>query len=126
MLAEIDKRKWRSVPVSAAYADSARPDLNQLFQDLTGIVTEGADKDVDAGISTVGNLFDKCRINIMRNCEYLIKELRTYQRMVDKDGNTTDKPEKKHDDSPDALRYAMHTYNPGNKGWDKYDNAVTG
>jgi PBSX family phage terminase large subunit len=103
----------RRVLPSYAYADSARPEYVQLFQQLTGLVTVMASKEVIEGIQCVqrhltvgGN--GKARLYILNKCNNMIHGMETYRWKKNNTG-TKDEPEKKEDDMVDQLRYTLHT-----------------
>lgn len=82
------------------YADSAEPQrIEEIFR--SGYNVYPANKDVKMGIDT-------CRrqpINITKESTTLIKQIRGYQRKVDKNGTTMEEPVKANDDTLDAGRY---------------------
>lgn len=74
-----------------------------------GIYCEDADNDVFAGIMRVKGLFHAGKLRIYPHCKQLIKDCKRYQwdpasKRGNKDG--PEKPKKRDDHGPDALRYA--------------------
>lgn len=82
------------------YADSAEPQrIEEIFR--AGYNIYPANKDVRMGI-------DACRrqpIHITKESATLIKQIRGYQRKVDKNGTVLEEPVKANDDTLDAGRY---------------------
>jgi PBSX family phage terminase large subunit len=78
-----------------------------------GLHVYGADNDVEKGISKIKAMFNNDMIYIDPSCENTIREVEGYH--YGKDGfnkNLTEKPVKKDDHAPDALRYALTDFNP--------------
>ena len=69
---------------------------------------------VEEGIQFIQGL----NLHITKRSTNLIKEVQSYQRKVDKDGNVLEAVEKSNDDGMDAGRYPVftHYYNPEEKG----------
>lgn len=69
---------------------------------------------VEEGIQFIQGL----KLHITKRSTNLIKEVQSYQRKVDKDGNVLEAVEKSNDDGMDAGRYPVftHYYNPEEKG----------
>jgi phage terminase large subunit len=68
---------------------------------------------VEKGISKIKAMFNNDMIYIDPSCENTIREVEGYH--YGKDGfnkNLTEKPVKKDDHAPDALRYALTDFNP--------------
>jgi len=76
----------------------------------------GANNDVDSGISKLKALFHNDMITIDKSCKNTIIEIEGYRYARDMyNKNLTEKPVKKHDHSPDALRYGLTDFNPFKK-----------
>lgn len=86
------------------FCDSARPDTIEELN-RAGLWAVQANKSVWDGIQFVKSkpLF------ITRNSVSLLKEIKSYKWMVDKNGRVTEKPVKFKDDGMDSLRYAAFT-----------------
>ena len=122
--ADIQTRGWLTAPVTDCFCPPERPDsietLRKLFEgQRQSLNCLEANNEVHPGIETVQKLFSTNKLHVLDKCDNLIQELRTYQRKMDKDGNTIDDVVKVNDDCVDSLRYAVHSYCPGNKEWAK-------
>ena len=79
---------------------------------LRGIWHQDAKNEVLDGIRTVANLLAKKKIRIHERCVRLASELQNYSWDKNAGEKGEDKPIKKHDHAPDALRYFCHTCVP--------------
>lgn len=79
---------------------------------LRGVWHEDAQNEVLDGIRTVANLLAKKKIRIHKRCVRLASELQNYSWDTKAGEKGEDKPLKKHDHAPDALRYFCHTKVP--------------
>lgn len=79
---------------------------------LRGVWHEDAMNEVLDGIRTVANLLAKKKIRIHKRCVRLASELQNYSWDKKAGEKGEDKPIKKHDHAPDALRYFCHTKVP--------------
>lgn len=86
------------------YADSARPDTIEELN-RAGLWVMPAEKSVWDGINFVKGK----KLYITRNSINLLKEIKSYKWMVDKNGIVTEKPVKFKDDGMDAGRYGSFT-----------------
>lgn len=88
------------------FADSARSDtIEEIYR--AGFNIKKADKTVTDGI-----LFIKSKpLYITRESTNLLKEIRSYKWMEDKNGRILDAPVKLFDDGMDAGRYGSYTFN---------------
>lgn len=87
------------------YADNAEPAyIEEIFEAEYNI--KPAQKDVKKGIDHVKSK----QLFICSESVNLIRELRSYQWKVDKNGNVLDQPVKALDDGPDALRYGAYSH----------------
>lgn len=82
--------------------DSAEPDRIHELK-MAGYVAIEADKSVRAGI----NKTMQYKLNVTSDSENLIRELKSYQWAVDRDGNNLEVPRKLDDHLVDALRYGV-------------------
>lgn len=87
------------------YCDSARPDTIEELN-RAGLWALSSDKSVWDGIQFVKSkpLF------ITKNSINLLKEIKSYKWMVDKNGIVTENPVKFKDDGMDAMRYPLFTF----------------
>lgn len=105
---EIEKIKSKLI-----IADNERPEAIEEIK-RAGFYNAMACKkgkgSVEEGIKYIQGL----NIHITKRSTNLIKEIQSYQRKVDKDGNVLEAVEKSNDDGMDAMRYAgfTHYYNP--------------
>ena len=86
------------------YADSARPDTIEELN-RAGLWVMPAEKSVWDGINFVKGK----KLYITKNSINLLKEIKSYKWMVDKNGIVTEKPVKFKDDGMDAGRYGSFT-----------------
>ena len=86
------------------YADSARPDTIEELN-RAGLWVQSAEKSVWDGIQFVKGK----KLYITKNSINLLKEIKSYKWMVDKNGIVTEKPVKFKDDGMDAGRYGSFT-----------------
>lgn len=106
------------------YPDPAEPDRIEILR-RAGLNCREANKDIEAGIDHVRELFKQNRIHIHPDCKNLIWELETY-RYPDKkaDQNEKETPIKENDHCLDALRYALFTnkpiIEPHDPYWERY------
>lgn len=114
----INQTPWRyDLPhtYGPTYVDPHNKQVVAEFDKL-GLQTTPADKkDVKVGITTVSSFLQGSnpKLKIFKNCENLIKGIRTYQWHA-----FLDKPLKEHDDAVDALRYAIHTDSQSLQRWE--------
>jgi PBSX family phage terminase large subunit len=103
------------------FCDSAEPDrIIALQEDLfdndgytieKGLRAMGADKQIGAGINTVGTTFMNMRLFISSKCKNTIEELGLYRFPEEDDPKfKTGKPLDEDDHAMDALRYAIHNF----------------
>lgn len=87
------------------YCDSARPDTIEELN-RAGLWALPSDKSVWDGIQFIKSkpLF------ITANSVNLLKEIKSYKWMVDKNGIVTEQPVKFRDDGMDSMRYPLYTY----------------
>lgn len=89
----------KTIPI---YADAAEPArIKEIHR--AGYNIRSANKDVGKGI----DLMQDNKIHILSTSTDLIKEIRNYKWIEDRDGNILDKPVKENDHAMDALRYAF-------------------
>lgn len=86
------------------FADSARPDTIEELN-RAGLWVQEANKSVWDGINFVKGK----KLCITKNSINLLKEIKSYKWMVDKNGIVTEKPVKFKDDGMDAGRYGSFT-----------------
>ena len=86
------------------YCDSARPDTIEELR-RAGLYAITSDKSVWDGIQFVKSK----ELYITEKSINLLKEIKSYKWMVDKNGIVTESPVKFKDDGMDALRYAIYT-----------------
>lgn len=86
------------------YADSARPDTIEEL-DRAGLWVQEANKSVWDGINFVKGK----KLYITKNSINLLKEIKSYKWMKDKNGIVLEKPVKFKDDGMDAGRYGSYT-----------------
>lgn len=98
-------------PGAACIVDPSAASLKAEMA-LRGVWHEDAMNEVLDGIRTVANLLAKKKIKINKRCVRLIAELGTYAWDSKASEKGEDKPIKKHDHAPDALRYFCHTKVP--------------
>lgn len=89
---------------SEIYCDSARPDTIEELN-RAGLWAMPSDKSVWDGIQFIKSK----KLHITKNSINLLKEIRSYKWLVDKNGIVTEKPVKFKDDGMDSLRYAAFT-----------------
>jgi len=84
------------------YADAAEPArIKEIHR--AGYNIRAANKDVGKGI----DLMQDNKIHVLSTSTDLIKEIRNYKWLEDRDGNILDKPVKENDHAMDATRYAF-------------------
>ncbi len=87
------------------YCDSARPDTIEELN-RAGLWALPSDKSVWDGIQ-----FIKSKpLYITENSVNLLKEIKSYKWMVDKNGIVTEQPVKFKDDGMDSMRYPLYTF----------------
>jgi phage terminase large subunit len=97
-----EKYKYKKI-----YCDPAALDLITQCKRI-GIPIFKADNDIDSGISKVKSVISKNRLLVYKDCHNTIRELESYRYKRDKTGeNPEERPIKKDDHCPDALRYAL-------------------
>jgi len=95
------------------YPDPAEPDKVVDLRNV-GLNVREANKNVEAGVDRLRELFKQGRIMISSSCKNLILELESYSYPERKpDHNEREIPVKENDHAVDALRYAIFTYSPG-------------
>jgi len=106
------KEKWN---INKFYCDSAEPDrINEFIKQ--GLYTDKSNKDIKNGISKVNQLLREGRLKIFKTCRNTLDEIETYHYPSEDDTESDrrlDLPVKKHDHAMDAMRYGLHTYQPG-------------
>ncbi len=90
--------RWYVDPSAASF-------LLQLEQD--GVSAEPAENDVSLGLGTVGSALGNGDLLILRRCQGLTKEIVSYVWDLKAQERGEDKPVKRNDHGPDALRYGM-------------------
>jgi len=108
---------WTVIDSAADQRTAGNPVSVRIQYMQAGLNTLTCDKDIAAGVSRVteymryqakdGIVIDQPKLKIMANCTRLIKELQGYVWARNQKGERTDKPIKKKDDGPDALRYMI-------------------
>jgi phage terminase large subunit len=96
-------------------ADSAEP---KSIQELTNqqFRVNGAEKGADSIKNSI-DILKRYKLNITQDSSNLIKELRTYKWMLDKTGNSINKPVDYNNHAIDALRYvALNKLGHNNNG----------
>jgi phage terminase large subunit len=86
------------------YCDSARPDTIEELN-RAGLWAQQSNKSVYDGIQFVKSK----QLYITKNSINLLKEIKSYKWMTDKNGIVTEKPVKFKDDGMDSMRYAAFT-----------------
>ena len=87
------------------YADSAEPNrIEEIYR--AGYNIYSAEKSVLDGIDSM----KRFKLHVCRDSVNLLKELRTYKWMRDKNGNVLDRPVKFNDHAVDAARYGIYTH----------------
>jgi PBSX family phage terminase large subunit len=101
-------RAWVvGLPYDRLYVDpSAASFVSQLWRDGWHGITN-ADNAVLDGIRVVSTLLTMDRLRIARDCNHLIRELTGYAWDPAAQARGEDKPLKRHDHGPDALRYLV-------------------
>lgn len=99
-------RGVKEVPV--LYDDPAGAQFSAELRRL-GLPLQPANKEVLAGIDTVGTLLATGRLKVFRGCADWISEVESYVWDKAQSGEFTDKPVKIDDDLMDATRYALHS-----------------
>jgi phage terminase large subunit len=90
------------------YPDPAEPDRIAEMR-KAGLNVREVSKDIEAGISTVREMFKSGRLFIHASCKNLILELETYRYPEKKpDKNEREIPIKEMDHAVDALRYVIY------------------
>lgn len=129
LIAEIADRMWRLMEArptpDMAYDYSNRQCALELAEH--GIHGQPAIKDVQPGLFKTNQymhvdvrlkhpfnfaLEGAPRYFVAAHCVETIKELTSYKWAKDRSGNPTGKPAHENSHSPDAVRYAIHTYRP--------------
>ncbi len=87
------------------YCDSARPDTIEELN-RAGLWALSSDKSVWDGIQFVKSK----PLLITKNSINLLKEIKSYKWMVDKNGIVTEQPVKFKDDGMDSMRYPLYTH----------------
>ena len=100
---------------SVIYADCARPDaIEEIYR--AGFNIKPADKSKDSVVNGILQI-KAMNLHILDDSPDLIKEIRNYRWMEDKNGKIVeDEPVKFLDDGMDAMRYAIYTHNSAPKG----------
>lgn len=94
------------------YPDPAEPDRLEMAR-RAGLNVREVSKDIEAGISTVQELFKQNRIHIHPSCTNLIWELETYSYPEKKPNqNERELPIKENDHAMDEIRYVLHNQEP--------------
>lgn len=98
-------------PIKYAFADPSRPSFKKALElTLNGRINEASKtkNDVSKGIEYVRKSFDSHELFVSRDCPILLQQL--YQYVWDERAALIgeDKPLKKFDHGPDALRYAIY------------------
>lgn len=93
---------------SKVYPDPAEPDRCEMARRL-GLNVREVNKDVEAGIDVLQELFKQNRIHISQDCSNLIYELETYHYPEKKpDQNEKETPVKENDHAIDSIRYPIY------------------
>jgi hypothetical protein len=98
-------------PEAVVVDPSAASFIQQLWRD--GWSPEPANNDVTDGIRTVSSLLAAGRLKVHRSCRHLIDEFPGYSWDDRKAQRGVDAPVKVDDHGLDALRYGVHTTEPG-------------
>lgn len=80
-----------------------------LYRDYNLYFSEG-NNSLEAGIMRVNSYIKRGKLKIFRSCVDLVRELIGYrypELSMDDDQNLDEKPIKRHDHAPDALRYML-------------------
>jgi len=103
----------RSLDGKKYYPDPAEPDRIEEMR-RAGLNVRDVSKEIEAGISTVRELFKQNRLFIHSSCVFLINELETYHYPDKKpERNEPELPVKENDHACDAIRYALHMQGAG-------------
>lgn len=90
---------------SQIFADAAEPQrIEEIYR--AGYNIKAADKSVKDGIDRVRGT----KLYILNSSANLLKEIKSYKYMEDKEGKILEEPVKMNDHLLDAMRYAVHTY----------------
>src|SRR3990167_1099483 len=111
----INGMKKLNLGSSVIYADCARPDaIEEIYR--AGFNIKPADKSKDSVVNGILQI-KAMNLHILDDSPDLIKEIRNYMWMEDKNGKIVeDEPVKFLDDGMDAMRYAIYTHNSAPKG----------
>jgi phage terminase large subunit len=110
------QNKWG---VNRWYADSANPEKIEEANYHTGLYVIGYEKKKDAitsGISTIQQLFRENRILVFKNCVNFLDEAESYHYPeILNDKNPKEEPEPFDNHLMDAMRYAIHGFQPATR-----------
>jgi PBSX family phage terminase large subunit len=115
------------------YPDSAEPDRLEEMR-RAGLhpreVIKGS-KSIQQGIDSVREIIRQNRFKVFNTCKYTLDELSLYHYPESKEEATEkEEPLKENDHLMDAIRYAIHTYQPSKKPYIKRTyqsvNSITG
>lgn len=101
------------------YCDNAEPArIEDMEQE--GMLVYPAYKDIVQGIDVV----QKYKLLIHPRCVHTIKEIQSYKRREDRQGNVLEEPVKFKDDAMDALRYGLATHRRMNQKEEQYESVI--
>lgn len=113
---KIHQRPKPDQGIARVWADTEDAEARAVMSVKHGIVTNGANKDINAGIEEVDRLMmpsanGKPRIRVTRNCTNTIRELFNYRWESNATGrrNATDTPMDKDNHACDAMRYVIYS-----------------
>jgi PBSX family phage terminase large subunit len=113
-------------PVDAVIIDPSALSFITVLKQARWSVTR-ANNEVLAGVRTVANLFGTGELLIHERCTDALRELALYQWDSKKKSIGVDEPIKKHDHSPDMIRYAvMYARRNRSMSDDDYNDTVAG
>lgn len=109
---QVLQNKMQEHRTTAIYPDPAEPDRLEECRRANLPIRE-ATKDVKGGISNIQQAIREKRFNVFNNCKEFIDEASMYHYPEPEEGKESkDLPEKFNDHLCDAVRYAIHSYQP--------------
>ena len=109
---QVIKNKISSHRVTAVYPDPAEPDRIEECRRANIPVME-TNKDVKGGVSNIQQLIREKRFYIFNTCQEHLNEISMYHYPEEaEDKESKDVPEKFNDHLMDAMRYAIHSFEP--------------
>ena len=109
------KNKNLFTPTDKVYADSSRPDCIKQFRNA-GFRVKAVKKGADSVISGLDWMSTQDML-ITADSPDLLKELSSYVRKTDHEGNYLENPIDTKNDAIDAARYAIHKYVTGQRSF---------